>query len=524
MLRNNFFHHKNSNNPQYQSYIELYQQTAIAKDQRQRNSFSYLTRGYQFESYEERISQQISDHSTYYSLLNQIQELPNKTTYLYTFTNFDTFNQVEEARTLFHKELSKLNNIKICEYTEFDFFSIIEPSPNLTPHWHIKLVYTDTIGVQAKIRKIINKVKRKCTKKIFTNEKKQGLYIHQDDTKEKNKDKYLLKHILSSKIAPTQTERKNKEGQTYIKNYTPIEKHTQAYIGWLLSNGSSISKAIKHSKFISIQENKEVNQIGIKKYKQLVWFLKTRYNAVITLKNVRNFCRYGEVQEFLISLSKSFEDRSDTYIVELLKSQEHNEAKSIIIQKQKEIKEYIVQFAEDTKIINPKQNAFKSPLLIQEIQEYIESFKFQPLNLSNFIGILFSSIPLQSAYYTSFEVYTNKIEIVVCVYIYNQVEFQGVTFVCIGVCISTMARPPPRARPPPLLFGIFDYIWIQSIGIFFSSLNTAYKRTHIAPMLSVLSTSSRCILIFQARKSLFLMSNIFVPWFLILWLLLIHLE
>ena len=190
-----------------------------------------------------------------YYILNEIQQQENKKTYLITFTS--TY-QHKERLAKFLKDMSNLKNIKKFKGLEFDYFSIIEPKSNGEQHLHIKIVVDAVWGVYSAIKNIISKIDYK-----HTSIKKQS----------KDNYNYLLKMI---------------------------KKDYKVYFGWIYQKSMTISKAVKRSRYIKIDEN---IKITLKKYKNILKILlKNKPKAYIGLKEVKAYILSKQTKKYNIYL------------------------------------------------------------------------------------------------------------------------------------------------------------------------------------------------------------------------------
>jgi hypothetical protein len=229
------------NKQQTKKYIDLYNYRAKAHDDYQ--YFLFKKEKIPFvKTFDKKTDEAFKDMYLYYNILNDIQKLPNKKTYLLTFT--DSYN-IEATYKKFFKYLNNLKGITRFNGLEFDYFSIIEPKRDMTQHLHIKLVIDGSYGIHTALKNIISKIDNK-----FVSIKKQNA----------DNNDYLLKMI---------------------------KKDYKAYSGWLADSYKTIKKSVKRSRYIKINDN---NKIILKEYKKVLSFLlKQKPEYRIGLKEVKEY-------------------------------------------------------------------------------------------------------------------------------------------------------------------------------------------------------------------------------------------
>ncbi|MEA2016886.1 MAG: hypothetical protein U9N59_00440, partial [Campylobacterota bacterium] len=167
-------------------------------------------------------------------------------------------NQHKQRLEKFLKAMNNLKNLKKFKGLEFDYFSIIEPKSNGDQHLHIKIVIDNIRGVYSAIKSILSKIDYK-----HTSIKKQS----------KDNYNYLLKMI---------------------------KKDYKSYFGWLYQKSMTISKAVKRSRYIKIDNN---IKITLNEYKRiLIILLKSKPKDYIGLKEVKAYILSKQTKKYNLYL------------------------------------------------------------------------------------------------------------------------------------------------------------------------------------------------------------------------------
>ncbi|MEA2017873.1 MAG: hypothetical protein U9N59_05440, partial [Campylobacterota bacterium] len=182
-------------------------------------------------------------------------------------------NQHKQRLEKFLKAMNNLKNLKKFKGLEFDYFSIIEPKSNGEQHLHIKIVIDNIRGVYSAIKSILSKIDYK-----HTSIKKQT----------KDNYNYLLK---------------------------TIKNDYKVYFGWLFQKSMTISKAVKRSRYIKIDNN---IKITLNEYKRiLIILLKSKPKNYIGLNEVKAYLLSKQTEKYnlYLILNSIFNSKKQTIII-----------------------------------------------------------------------------------------------------------------------------------------------------------------------------------------------------------------